>query len=331
VKKILVTGGAGFMGSEFVRSGVRKGYAMVVVDNLTYAGDTERLKEVEKDITFYRADITDKSSIEHIFKTEEPVAVVHFAAESHVDRSILDASPFLDTNIRGTQVLLDIAGKYESERFINISTDEVYGEIREGGQFYETTPLNPNSPYSVSKAAADMLGRAYHRTYGIPVITVRPSNNYGPWQYPEKFIPVVILKALNNEKVPVYGKGENIREWLFVSDCVDAVFEIWEKGRIGEIYNVGSGEEKRNIDVVKTVLKLLRKPEDLIEFTKDRPGHDLRYSLNSDKISGQIGWKSKIKFPEGVESTVKWYKENMKWMNSKLGYLKEYWKKFGVN
>jgi dTDP-glucose 4,6-dehydratase len=331
MKKLLVTGGAGFMGSEFVRSGVRKGYAMVVVDNLTYAGDMERLKEVEEDIAFYRADITDKDSIEHIFKTEEPVAVVHFAAESHVDRSILDASPFLDTNIKGTQVLLDNAGKYGSEKFINISTDEVYGEIRGEGQFYETTPLNPNSPYSVSKAAADMLGRAYHRTHGIPVITVRPSNNYGPWQYPEKFIPVIILKALNSEKVPVYGKGENIREWLFVSDCIDAVFEILEKGKIGEIYNVGSGEEKRNIDVVKTVLKLLGKPEDLIEFTKDRPGHDLRYSLNTDKISGQIGWKSKIKFPEGVDRTVKWYMDNMKWMNSKHVYLKEYWKKFGVN
>jgi dTDP-glucose 4,6-dehydratase len=331
MKKLLVTGGAGFMGSEFVRSGVRKGYPMVVVDNLTYAGDMERLKEIGEDIAFYRADITDKDSIEHIFKTEDPVAVVHFAAESHVDRSILDASPFLDTNIKGTQVLLDTAGKYGSEKFINISTDEVYGEIRGEGQFYETTPLNPNSPYSVSKAAADMLGRAYHRTHGIPVITVRPSNNYGHWQYPEKFIPVIIIKALNSEKVPVYGKGENIREWLFVSDCIDAVFEILEKGRIGEIYNVGSGEEKRNIDVVKTVLKLLGKPEDLIEFTKDRPGHDLRYSLNSDKISGLIGWKSKIKFPEGVDRTVKWYMDNMKWMNSKLVYLKEYWKKFGVS
>lgn len=331
MKKLLVTGGAGFIGSEFVRSGVRKGYEIVVVDNLTYAGDMERLKEIEKEITFYRTDITDKDSLEYIFETEKPDIVVHFAAESHVDRSILDASPFLDTNIRGTQVLLDIARKYGIGRFINISTDEVYGEIKGDGQFYETTPLNPNSPYSVSKAAADMLGRAYHRTYGIPVITVRPSNNYGPYQYPEKFIPVVILKALSNEKVPVYGKGVNIREWLFVSDCVDAVFEILEKGRIGEIYNVGSGEEKRNIDVVKTVLRLLGKPEDLIGFTKDRPGHDFRYSLNSDKISEQIGWKSRIKFPEGIDRTVKWYMDNMRWMNSKLVYLNEYWKKFGAN
>src|SRR4030066_1046004 len=314
MKKLLVTGGAGFIGSEFVRQGVKKGYKIIVVDKLSYAGDLERLKEVKKEITFYRTDITDKECLEYIFDAERPDTVVHFAAESHVDRSILDASPFLDTNVKGTQILLDIARKYGIERFINISTDEVYGEIKGKGRFYETTPLNPNSPYSVSKAAADMLGRAYHRTYGIPVITVRPSNNYGPYQYPEKFIPVVILKALNSEKVPVYGKGENIREWLFVSDCINAVFEILEKGRIGEIYNVGSGEEKRNIDVVKAVLKLLGKPEDLIEFIKDRPGNDLRYSLNSDKISGQIGWKSKIKFPEGVESTVKWYMENMKWI-----------------
>jgi dTDP-glucose 4,6-dehydratase len=317
MKKLLVTGGAGFIGSEFVRQGAGKGYRIVVVDKLSYAGDLKRLKENKKEITFYRKDITDKDSLEHIFKTEKPDTVAHFAAESHVDRSILDASPFLDTNIKGTQVLLDIAMRYDIEKFINISTDEVYGELKGNGQFYETTPLNPNSPYSVSKAAADMLGRAYHRTYGIPVITIRPSNNYGPWQYPEKLIPVVILKASRNEKVPVYGKGQNIREWLFVSDCVDAVFEILEKGKIGEIYNIGSGEERRNIDVVKPVLKLLGKPEDLIEFTRDRLGHDFRYSLNSNKIFKQIGWKSKIHFAEGIKKTVKWYVDNMKWTKSK--------------
>ncbi|NCO67737.1 MAG: dTDP-glucose 4,6-dehydratase [Nitrospirae bacterium CG_4_10_14_0_8_um_filter_41_23] len=317
MKKLLVTGGAGFIGSEFVRQGAEKSYRIAVVDKLSYAGDLKRLKEFKKEITFYRKNITDKDSLEHIFKTEKPDIVVHFAAESHVDRSIADPSPFLDTNIKGTQVLLDISKHYGIERFINISTDEIYGELTGKGQFYETTPLNPNSPYSVSKAAADMLGRAYHRTYGIPVITIRPSNNYGPWQYPEKLIPVVILKALSNKKVPVYGKGQNIREWLFVSDCVDAVFGISEKGKIGEIYNVGSGEEKRNIDVVKTVLKLLGKPEDLIEFTKDRLGHDFRYSLNSNKICKQIGWKSKIHFHEGIEKTVKWYVDNMKWTKSK--------------
>jgi dTDP-glucose 4,6-dehydratase len=318
VRKLLVTGGAGFIGSEFVRGGVKKGYVIVVVDKLSYAGDLERLKEVGDRIAFYKADVTDRGSIENIYEQEKPDVIVHFAAESHVDRSILDPSPFLDTNIKGTQVLLDISKKYGVERFINISTDEIYGELTRGGQFHETTPLNPNSPYSVSKASADMLGRAYQRTYGIPVITVRPSNNYGPWQYPEKLIPVIILKALRNEKIPVYGAGQNVREWLHVSDCADALFSVLEEGKTGEIYNVGSGEEKINIDVVKTVLKILGKPEDLIEFVKDRLGHDFRYSLNSDKIRKQIGWKCKIHFPEGIERTVRWYVDNMEWVCSKV-------------
>jgi dTDP-glucose 4,6-dehydratase len=318
MKRLVITGGAGFIGSEFVREGVWRGYEIVVIDKLSYAGDMERIKEVEEKIEFYEIDIKDRKSIENIFKKEKPEAVIHWAAESHVDRSIEDASPFLDTNVKGTQVILDISKSYRVERFINISTDEVYGELTEEGQFYETTPLNPNSPYSVSKASADMLGRAYYRTYSLPVITVRPSNNYGPWQYPEKLIPVIILKALRNEKVPVYGKGLNIREWLYVSDCVDAVFEILEKGKIGEIYNVGSGNEKRNIDVVRTVLKLLGKSEELVEFVKDRLGHDFRYSLNSDKISKEIGWKSKTGFSEGIEKTVKWYVNHMDWVNSKI-------------
>ena len=226
--------------------------------------------------------------MEHIFKVEKPDVVVHWAAESHVDRSILDALPFIETNIKGTQVLLDVAKETGVDLFVNIATDEVYGELGEEGQFYEDTPLNPNSPYSVSKASADMLGRAYYRTYRLPVITVRPSNNYGYWQYPEKLIPVVILKALNDEPIPVYGAGENIREWLFVSDCAEAVFEIIEKGKPGEIYNVGSGEERRNIDVVRSILQLLNKPEDLITFVKDRPGHDFRYSLNTEKIERDL-------------------------------------------
>lgn len=318
-KKLLITGGAGFIGSEFVKQAIKKGYAAVVVDKLTYAGDLRRLKEVEKEIAFHRADITDRGSLENIFKREKPYAVVHFAAESHVDRSIEDAAPFLDTNIKGTQVLLDVAKRSGIERFVNISTDEVYGEIKGKGRFYETSPLTPNSPYSVSKAAADMLGRAYHRTYGMPVITVRPSNNYGPWQYPEKLIPVVILRAMRNEKVPVYAKGENIREWLFVSDCAEAIFAIFRKGKAGEIYNAGSGEEKRNIDVIRTILKLLGKPEDLIEFTKDRLGHDFRYSLSSNKIYKKLGWKSKTRFSEGIKRTVKWYMDNMDWVCNKVG------------
>jgi len=325
--KLLVTGGAGFIGSEFVREGVKRGYDIVVVDKLTYAGDLERLKEVEENITFYKADITNKEFIEHIFKTEKPKVVVHFAAESHVDRSILDASPFIKTNVEGTQVLLDVAKDIGVDKFINIATDEVYGELGHEGTFKEDSPLVPNSPYSSSKAAADMLGRAYYKTYKLPVITVRPSNNYGPWQYPEKLIPVVILKTLNNEKIPVYGTGQNVREWLYVSDCAEAIFEITEKGKIGEIYNVGSNQERRNIDVVKTILKILNKNEDLIEFVKDRPGHDFRYSLDTTKIKNELGWEAKTTFEEGIEKTVKWYIENMAWVEKKLKYLKEYWDK----
>jgi len=322
-----VTGGAGFIGSEFVRQAIRKGFETVVVDKLTYAGDLERLKNVKDKIKFYKADIANREFIEYIVKVEKPDIIVHWAAESHVDRSILDASPFIDTNVKGTQILLDVAKDNNIKLFVNIATDEVYGELGKDGQFYETTPLNPNSPYSVSKASADMLGRAYHRTYKLPVITVRPSNNYGWWQYPEKLIPVVILKALNEEPIPLYGTGENVREWLFVSDCVEAVFEIINKGKVGEIYNVGSGEERKNIDVVKSILKALNKSEDLITFVKDRPGHDFRYSLNTDKIQKETGWKAKIKFEEGIEKTVQWYLDNMKWVENKLKYLKNFWRK----
>jgi len=326
VKRLLVTGGAGFIGSEFVRSGVERGYDVSVIDNLSYAGDRERLKEVNGNISFYGTDITDRESVLRVFKQVNPDAIVHWAAESHVDRSIIDASPFIDTNVKGTQTILDAARQSTITKFINISTDEVYGDLGEEGQFYETTPLNPSSPYSVSKAAADMLGRAYHRTYGLPLITVRPSNNYGPWQYPEKLVPVVVLKALNNEKIPVYARGENVREWLHVSDCTGAVFQALEKGEVGEIYNVGSGEEKKNIEIVKTILRILGKSEDLIEFVKDRPGHDFRYSLNSIKIREKLGWKPQVHFGEGIETTVKWFVDNMSWVDRKIHYLREYWK-----
>jgi dTDP-glucose 4,6-dehydratase len=317
MKRLLVTGGAGFIGSEFVRQALKRGYGVAVVDKLSYAGDLERLKKLSGEIAFYQVDITEREAVEKVFRAERPDTVVHWAAESHVDRSITDATPFLDTNIKGTQVMLDASRNSGVQKFINISTDEVYGDLEEDGQFYETTPLNPSSPYSVSKASADMLGRAYYRTYGLPVITVRPSNNYGPWQYPEKLIPVVVLKALNNERVPVYGKGENVREWLFVSDCTDGVFEILEKGSINDIYNIGSGEEKRNIDVVKTILQILGKPEGLIEFVNDRLGHDFRYSLNSDKLRAQTGWKARTHFSEGIEKTVKWYIGNLEWAKNK--------------
>jgi len=328
--KILVTGGAGFMGSEFIRQALEKGYEVIMVDALSYAADMERLKKVEKDFHFYNANIVNREFMEHIFKSEKPDMVVHWAAETHVDRSIMDASPFIDANVKGTQVLLDLAKIYGIRKFINISTDEVYGELGEEGQFVETTPLAPNSPYSVSKTSADMLGRAYYRTYGLPVITVRPSNNYGPWQYPEKLIPVVILKAVNNESVPVYGKGLNVREWLYVSDCAGGIFRILDGAEAGEIYNLGSGEERRNIDVVKAILGILGKSESLIEFVKDRPGHDFRYSLNVDKIKRELSWEASVKFEEGIEKTVKWYVDNMEWTEKKLKYLKSYWEKVYV-
>ena len=281
--KMLVTGGAGFIGSEFVRQAVKKGHQVAVVDKLTYAGDLARLEEVKGDITFYKADISNQEFIEHIFEKENPEVVVHFAAESHVDRSLLDPYPFISSNVLGTQVLLEVSKAKGVEMFVNMSTDEVYGDLGKEGTFTEESPLKPNSPYSVSKASADMLGRAYHRSFGLPVITIRASNNYGPWQYPEKFVPVIILKALRDERIPVYGDGSNVREWLYVEDCAEGIMAAIEKGKPGEIYNIGSKEEKQNIGVAKAILKLLGKGEDLIEFVKDRPGHDLRYSLDSTK------------------------------------------------
>ena len=325
--KLLITGGAGFIGSEFVRQAVKKASQVVVIDKLTYAGDLERLKEVWNSISFYKADITNSEFVEYIFDKEKPNVVIHFAAESHVDRSILNPEDFLKSNILGTYTLLEVSRRYSIKLFINISTDEVYGELEETGKFTEETPLKPNSPYSVSKASADMLGKAYFRTYGLPVITVRPSNNYGPWQYPEKLIPVVIIKALQNEFVPVYGKGLNVREWLYVEDCAEAIFAIIEKGKPGEIYNVASGEERRNIEVVKAILDILGKPYDLIKFVEDRPGHDFRYSMDFSKVMKECGWKPKTKFEEGLEKTVKWYLNHKEWLFKKVEELKEYWKK----
>lgn len=325
-KKIIVTGGAGFIGSEFVRQAVKNGYKTTVIDNLSYAGDLERIKEVKTKITFQNADICDKKKIDNILKKEKVSSIIHFAAESHVDRSILNADIFLKTNIIGTQVLLDASKKYGVEKFVLLSTDEVYGEI-EKGEFFERSQIKPNSPYSVSKAASDLLVQAYIRTYGFPGIIVRPSNNYGPWQYPEKFVPVIIYKALNNEKIPVYGKGINIREWLYVSDCANAIMAILNKGKTGEIYNIGSGNERKNIEVVSHILSILKKPANLIEFVKDRPGHDIRYSLNFDKIKKEMGWEPKIDFKNGMELTVSWFKNNYPWLEGRVKFTKNYWKK----
>jgi len=327
---MLITGGAGFIGSEFVRQAVRKGHQVAVVDKLTYAGDLERLNEVRKDITFYKADISNQEFIEHIFEKENPEVIVHFAAESHVDRSLLDPYPFISSNVLGTQVLLEVSKAKGVELFVNMSTDEVYGDLGKEGTFTEESPLKPNSPYSTTKASADMLGRAYYRSFGLPVVTIRASNNYGPWQYPEKFVPVIILKALHDEKIPVYGDGTNVREWLYVTDCAEGIMAAIDRGKAGEIYNKGSKEEKQNIEVAKAILKLLGKGEELIEFVKDRPGHDFRYSLDTTKAKRELGWEAKTSFDEGLKKTVEWYMEHLKWAQDKVAYLNDYWKRVYV-
>jgi len=328
--RMLITGGAGFIGSEFVRQAVRKGHQVAVVDKLTYAGDLERLSEVRKDITFYKADISNQEFIEHIFEKENPEVVVHFAAESHVDRSLLDPYPFISSNVLGTQVLLEVSKAKGVELFVNMSTDEVYGDLGKEGTFTEESPLKPNSPYSTTKASADMLGRAYYRSFGLPVVTIRASNNYGPWQYPEKFVPVIILKALHDEKIPVYGDGTNVREWLYVTDCAEGIMAAIDRGNAGEIYNIGSKEEKQNIEVAKAILQLLGKGEELIEFVKDRPGHDFRYSLDTTKAKRDLGWEAKTSFDEGLKKTVEWYIEHLKWAQDKVAYLNDYWKRVYV-
>jgi dTDP-glucose 4,6-dehydratase len=327
MKKILVTGGAGFIGSEFVRQIAGRGDEVTVLDSLTYAGDVVRIPEAEGGAELVKGDICDAGLLDRLFEEKRFDWVAHFAAESHVDRSILDPSVFVRTNVEGTGRLLDAAKKYGVDRFLHVSTDEVYGDLGEEGQFTEATPMNPNSPYSASKAAADLLVKSYHRTYGLPVVTVRPSNNYGPWQYPEKLIPVVIYKALRGERVPVYAKGLNVREWLFTEDCVKGVLSVIERGRTGEAYNIGSGNERRNIEVVKAILSMLGKDEGLIEFVSDRPGHDFRYSLSTEKINRELGWRAGTDFMAGLEKTVEWYLGHMDWVEEKVSYLRDYWKK----
>ncbi len=316
MKKILVTGGMGFIGSSFVKHSISKGYKVVIIDKLTYAGDLKRLEEVKGKYKFYKSDICDRERVESIFKKEKPQIIVHFAAESHVDRSIKDATFFIKTNVEGTHSLLGISRKHKIKKFIHISTDEVYGEIKKG-KFLESLPLRPNSPYAASKASADLFVRAYIKTYGFPAIIIRPCNNYGPWQYPEKLIPLALLRILKNKKVPVYGNGKNKREWIYVDDCAEGISRIMEKGKIGEIYNLGSGEEKRNIDVVKNLLRILGKKETAIEFVTDRLGHDFRYALNTDKIKKEIDWQAGIEFQVGFKRTIDWYIANKDWILNK--------------
>ncbi|MCM8779645.1 MAG: dTDP-glucose 4,6-dehydratase [Candidatus Omnitrophica bacterium] len=323
--KILVTGGAGFIGSAFARLIVKNGYRPVIVDKLTYAGDLSRLQEIKGKYKFYRADIADENKVESIFRKEKPQIIVNFAAESHVDRSIKDSSAFIKSNVEGARILLEASRKFKVNRFVHISTDEVYGDIKKG-RFNEDSPLRPSSPYAASKAAADLLIKSYIRTFNFPAIIIRPSNNYGPWQYPEKFIPLSILKMLKQEKIPIYAKGRNIREWLYVEDCAEGIFAIMRKGRIGEIYNLGGSEEKQNIEVAREILRLFKVGKTGIQFVKDRPGHDIRYRLDSRKAAEGVGWKPKIKFKTGIKLTLYWAITHKIWLFSKWSDITELYK-----
>lgn len=317
MKNILVTGGAGFIGSNFINYMLigRKDIFIVNLDKLTYAGNLQNLKSVEDhpNYTFIKGDIVNDELISYIFQKYEITHVINFAAESHVDRSILGSEIFFRTNVLGTNVLLENAKRFGVEKFIQISTDEVYGSLGPEGQFEETTPLQPNSPYAASKAAADMMALAFHHTYHVPVIITRCSNNYGPYQFPEKLIPLMIINSLNNKKLPVYGDGMNVRDWIYVIDHNKAVELVFDKGKVGEVYNVGANTEKPNIEIVKLLLKHTGKTEELIEYVKDRPGHDRRYAINSTKIKSELGWEAKHSFENAIQDTIKWYLENQKW------------------
>ena len=309
--KILITGGAGFIGSNFVHYMLKKrsDYEIVVLDKLTYAGRKENLQDIWDKITFIKGDVTKKEDVEKTIK--DCNCIVNFAAETHVDRSILNAGTFVLTDVLGAYNLLEAARKFNISKFEQIGTDEVYGHIQEGS-FKENHRINPRNPYSASKASADLLCQAYFETYGLPIIITRSSNNYGPYQHPEKLIPKTIIYALLNKPIPVYGTGENIRDWLYVEDNCEAIDLVLQKGKPGELYNIAANQELKNIQAVKTILKLMNKPESLIKFVKDRPGHDLRYSLNTEKIR-KLGWKPKTMFKDGIKNTLEWYKQNIEW------------------
>lgn len=318
--KIVVTGGAGFIGSNFIYyiMDKYKDYRIICIDKLTYAGNMSTLSGVmqSENFKFIKADICDAEKMDNVFGEEKPDIVVNFAAESHVDRSISNPNVFLETNIMGTSVLLECCRKYEVSRYHQISTDEVYGDLpldREDLSFSEDSPLKPSSPYSASKTSADLLVLAYFRTYGLPVTISRCSNNYGPYHFPEKLIPLITLKALNDEKLPIYGDGKNVRDWIYVKDHCRAIDLILHKGKIGEVYNVGGNSEKSNLEVVKTILNILGKNEDLIEFVPDRLGHDRRYAINNHKIETELGFKREVTFEQGIEQTVNWYLNNEQW------------------
>lgn len=332
--KFLITGGAGFIGSNYLHYVVNKYQedTFVCLDALTYAGNYNNIKKLEdkSNFKFVHGDITNREFIDKLFNEEKFDIVINFAAESHVDNSIKNPGIFLTTNIIGTQVLMDASLKYKIKRYHQVSTDEVYGDLpldRPDLLFTEETPIHTSSPYSTSKASADLLVMAYHRTYGLPVTISRCSNNYGPYQFPEKLIPVVISKALRNEPIPVYGTGENVRDWIHVHDHNIGVDLIVRNGRIGEIYNLGGHAERNNLTMVKTILKELNKSEDLISFVEDRKGHDLRYAIDSTKAEKELGWKRTYTFEKGIKETIDWYINNQEWINDILtGKYKEAYK-----
>jgi len=332
---ILVTGGAGFIGSNFIYHMLEKypNYKLVCLDILTYAGNMATLSKAMENpnFTFVKADIADREAVYTIFEAHKPDKVVNFAAESHVDRSITDPGIFLRTNILGTGVLLDACRKYGITRFHQVSTDEVYGDLpldRPDLLFTEQTPIHTSSPYSASKASADLLVQAYHRTFKLPITISRCSNNYGPYHFPEKLIPLMIANALNDKPLPVYGKGENVRDWLYVLDHCTAIDQILQNGKDGEVYNIGGHNERTNLDVVKTILRELNKPESLITYVTDRPGHDMRYAIDPTKIHNELGWLPTTGFDEGIKLTVAWYLDNRGWWENILaGEYQGYYEK----
>lgn len=330
--KVLITGGCGFIGSNFIGYFSRQhpSYKVINIDKLTYAGNLENLKgfEKKKNYRFIKADISNVAQMRRVFRRFQPDAVINFAAESFVDRSISASAPFIRTNFQGVGVLLNCALEYGVEKFLQISTDEVYGSILRG-KFRETSVLNPSNPYSASKAAADLLTTAYYKTYKLPVLITRSSNNYGPYQFPEKFIPLVIFNAFKNKKIPLYGDGMNVRDWIYVEDNCRAIDMVFHKGRIGEVYNIGGQYERTNTDVVQKILRTLGKPRDLVVRVKDRPGHDRRYALSIIKITRELGWRPRVSFEKGLMKTIRWYQSNSEWLsNTQTGAYRSFYKKY---
>lgn len=333
MENILVTGGAGFIGSNFIKYVLKNSdnVKLINYDCLTYAGNLDNLKDVEKNpnYRFVKGDIKNAEFLEFIITEYNIDGIINFAAESHVDRSIDNSRPFIDTNIGGTLNILEAIKKMNIKNFLQVSTDEVYGSLGETGLFTETTPLSPNSPYSASKSAADQLCMAFHHTFGIDCKITRCSNNYGPMQFPEKLIPLMINNALEDKDLPVYGDGMNIRDWLYVDDHCSAIWTVYKNGKSGEVYNVGGNNEKANIEIVKEILKQVGKPESLIKYVKDRPGHDKRYAIDNSKISNELNWQPKVDFETGLKMTIQWYLDNKAWSNNvKSGAYLEFYNKW---